>query len=87
MRVETTTMARSRDARIARLEASRGDPAAASRIYRTLKACYEILSRLDDEPMPDAQELWAWAMAEARSGRADDFTAALEAIWAEERQL
>jgi hypothetical protein len=80
-------MARALGSRIARLEARRGDPARpASRSYHMLKACYEILSQLDDEPMPDAQELWAWAMAEARSGRADDFTAALEAIWAEVRQ-
>jgi hypothetical protein len=80
-------MARSLDARIARLEAPHGNVyGVAMGNYRFLKACDEILSRLDDEPLPDAQELAVWAMAEARSGRADDFTAAIEAIWAEERQ-
>jgi hypothetical protein len=75
-------MSRSLDARIARLEAPRGDPACGTaRIYAMLRACSLVLSRLDGDPMPTAAALWAMAQAEACSGRPPDYTAALQAAW------
>jgi hypothetical protein len=68
--------------RMAHLEAPHGNLARmTARTYHLLRACYVVLSRLDDELMPSEVELWAMAQAEALSGRPPDYTAALQAAW------
>jgi uncharacterized iron-regulated protein len=75
-------MARSIDARLRKLETPHGDlDCRTAGIYRLLKACYEVLSRLDAEPIPSDTELWAMAQVEARSGRKPNFTQALVDAW------
>ena len=75
-------MARSLESRVSRLEAPRGDVhRMAAHNYAILKACYAVLSRVGDEPMPTDAELMATAQAEAASERPPDYTAALEAVW------
>jgi hypothetical protein len=78
-------MARSLEARIARLEAPHGNVhGLVVRNYRFLKACYEVLSRMDREHRPTDAELWAMAQAEGMAGAYPDYTATLQAVWAEE---
>jgi hypothetical protein len=78
-------MARSLEARIARLEAPHGNIArTAARTYHMLRACYQVLSRLDGDQMLSEAELRAMAQAGALSIPPPDFTRALEAIWREE---
>ena len=77
-----TTIARSLEARIKRLEAPHSDPArTAARTYAMLRACYTVLGRLDGDPVPSDADLWAMAQAEALSGRPPDYTATLQAAW------
>jgi hypothetical protein len=53
-----TTMARSLEACIKRLEAPHRDPACTAALtYAMLRACYLVLSRLDSDPMPTAADL------------------------------
>jgi hypothetical protein len=79
-------MAKSIDARLACLEAPRGDlHHRAAHSYAMLNACYAILCHLDDEPMPTDAELMAMAQAEAASGHALDYTRALELVWEAQR--
>jgi hypothetical protein len=80
-------MARSFEARIARLEAPHRDPTRLTMCsYTILRACYAVLSRLDGVEMPTDAELRAMARAEALSGRPLDFTRVLEAVWNAEVQ-
>jgi hypothetical protein len=73
--------------RLRKLKAPHGNLArTTARSYRLLKACYEVLSRIDGEPMPPDADLWAMAQAEARSGRPWDYTAALQAAWEEHHE-
>jgi hypothetical protein len=74
--------------RIARLEAPWGDPTrTAAHTYAMLRACYMVLSRLDDDPMLTYTDLRAMAQAEARSGCPPDYPAALQAVWEEHHDL
>ena len=77
-------MARSLEARLARLEARRGAPARLAELsYAILRACYTVLSQLDGDPMPTDAELRAMAQVEALSGLPLDYMAALQAVWEE----
>ena len=67
-------MARSIEARLARLEAPQGNPASN---FAMLKALHQVLTSINDTPMPTDAELWEIARTEGRP----DFTAALVAVW------